>query len=112
MTWNDRDIFLRDGSLELNGYQVNFNNLGEGLFFFTHNIEGCYSTMAIEAREFLDISKRVPIPGGRASQDDCPGYCLNREVLKRCEVDCECAHVRDVMNKIKDMHKKGEIFNG
>ena len=46
--WENRDQFLADQSLEISGYGADFEKLELSLFYFTHNKEGCFSTMALE----------------------------------------------------------------
>ena len=103
--WAKRKHFLEDPSLELNGYQVDFEDLGKGLFFFTHNMQGCYSTMVIHAEEFFALNPAEKFEQRRTSSDDCPGYCLKRDALGRCTAECECAFVRDVMDIVSGMQK-------
>ncbi len=95
--WSDRDTFLHDTSLEINGYQVDFDNLGMGLFYFTHKVENCFSTLSVKAMEFFDLN-----PGRRYSErktlkEECPTYCLYQENLTQCKARCECAFVRDLL---------------
>lgn len=99
--WWDREHFLNDKSLVMNGYQVNFNKLGEGLFYFTHNEASCFSTMAIAASEFFDLHHQSQRFERKTGSDECPGYCLKKEILERCETDCECAFVRDIIDTIR-----------
>ncbi len=53
--WTNRNLFLKDVKLNLNGYQADFEKLEWGLFYFTHLKESCKSTMAVETKEFLDL---------------------------------------------------------
>jgi len=55
--WKNRDDFLRDPALFLNGYQGNFRQLltgkqRQGLLLFTHLVEGCGTTLAFDPTEF------------------------------------------------------------
>lgn len=55
--WKDRDEFLHDPSLVLNGYQGNLRQLmsgrqRQGLLLFTHTVEGCGTTLAFDPSEF------------------------------------------------------------
>ena len=108
LAWNSRDEFLRDGSLELNGYQADLEELELGLFYFTHHRDGCHSTMVIETRDFLDLytGERFNLP--RTGEEDCPGYCLDIDQLDRCTAQCECAYVREIIQIIKDMQQGGD----
>ena len=99
--WNTLDHFLDDKSLELNGYQVDFEKLEWSLFYFTHHKEGCFSTMVIEAKHFLNLYSGKKYTERRTGEDDCPGYCLDKEQLNRCDALCECAFNREVIQIIK-----------
>jgi hypothetical protein len=57
--WQDRDAFLSDSTLVLNGYQGNLRQLlsgrqKQGLLLFTHTAEGCGTTLAFDPTEFKD----------------------------------------------------------
>jgi len=99
--WKIRDEFLDDKSLELNGYQADFDKLEWSLFLFTHYKENCYSTMAIQAKDFLSLYSGKKYTEQRAGTDDCPGYCLDKNQLDRCDALCECAFNREVIQIIK-----------
>lgn len=114
-TWIKRESFLSDHTLMINGYQADFTNLGKGYFFFTHNAEGCNSTMALEVERFLDLNKGKPYLQRKTDMEGCPRYCLKENALDRCEEECECAFVREVIEIIAHMQKgrkdkRGEIL--
>lgn len=98
--WYDRDEFLRDPSLRLEGYQVNFADLEAGLFLFTHNIPACGSTIAIEAGKFTDLHKGQIFEDRLLGTPHCDGSCLHDGVIDSCKEKCECAYVRDVLKKV------------
>ena len=102
--WSTRNAFLSDPSVTLNGYQADFEKLEYGLFFFTHHQTGCNSTLAIEVIDFLDLHKGPRYLQRQTGEADCPGYCLEKNQLDRCDAICECAFVRDIIQLIK--HKK------
>lgn len=95
--WNTREEFLNDSSLILNGYKADFNNLGKGLFFFTHKRENCFSTMALPAGLFFEIYGGERYPNSMRMLDECPRYCFDEKKLVRCRVHCKNAFVREVM---------------
>jgi hypothetical protein len=96
--WSSRQAFLSDPGIEIIGYQVHFKHLAEGLFFFNHR---CKGTLAIRAGEFKDLY-HGPIFIKRATgSSDCPGFCLNKNILDPCPAECECAYVREIMQIIK-----------
>ncbi len=99
-SWRDRDHFLMDTTLHLNGYQVDFDRLEAGLFCFTHEIDGCQSTMAIEAGKFFDLNSGERFNERKTGSNECPLYCLKSESLERCPFNCECAFVRDLIDII------------
>jgi len=99
--WTDREHFLDDPALELNGYKADFEKLDYGLFFFTHNATACHSTLAMEVYHFHDLYKGEVYPERRTGGDDCPGYCLEQGQLVRCEALCECAFAREIIHRIQ-----------
>ena len=105
ITWHDRKHFLDDQTLELNGYQADLDKLEKGLFYFTHNIEQCRSTMAIEAGQFYSLNPATPHTVRRTGGDDCPGFCLKKGALDKCPIECECAFVRDIIDIINNYKK-------
>jgi hypothetical protein len=100
-SWATRNDFLRDGSLELNGYKADFQKLEYGLFFFTHKVADCFSTMALEAGDFLDLYTGTIYLESKTLTDECPRYCIDEKQLNRCEAKCECAFVREVLQIVK-----------
>ena len=99
--WETQEDFVSDSTLELNGYTVNFKRLEGGMFFFTHTVEDCRTTMGMEVSQFLNLYTGVHYSEQRAGKEDCPGYCLNKEQLDRCNAVCECAFVREICNVIR-----------
>lgn len=104
--WKNRDEFLDDQSLELNGYKADFEKLEWGLFYFTHKKEGCLSTMALVAKDFLTLYSGKKYTARRTGEKECPGYCLDEKQLKRCDAFCECAFNREVIKIIKERQGK------
>lgn len=99
--WLSRNDFLTDSRLRINGYQADFKKLEDGLFYFTHESDDCYTTMAIPSVQFLDLYDGPRYTERKAGTEGCPGYCLNREQLDRCTEFCECSFVREVIQIIK-----------
>jgi len=100
-SWKNREGFLQDGSLQINGYQADFESLESGLLFFTHHVEGCHSTMALQVREFIDLNPGVRHCERKTLTKECPQYCFYESELGRCEVACECAFVRDLIDILR-----------
>ncbi len=103
--WPNRESFLEDKAIELNGYSADFEEMGSGLFFFTHKIMGCKSTMAVRAKEFFDLYTGEKYDGSKKGGEECPRFCLERESLERCPVFCEHAFVREVLQVILTKQK-------
>jgi hypothetical protein len=99
--WKTRDDFLNDRSLGINGYQADFENLESSLFYFTHLKKDCFSTLVLEANDFLSLYAGKKYPERRTRMDDCPGYCLEKEQLSRCDAFCECAFNREIIQIMK-----------
>jgi hypothetical protein len=100
--WPTRDAFLSDGSLRVEGYTPDFETLEEGLFFITHNREGCGSTLAVVTRDFLDLYRGPRYTERKTFSDGCPRYCLDQKQLGRCTALCECAFVREVLQILRE----------
>lgn len=101
-TWPNQSEFIADANLVLNGYMANFKHLEKGLFLFTHTIENCYSTMAVEIKDFRSLYTGPVYEQRQTKTEDCPLYCLDQEQLDRCEAQCECAYVREISNIIRN----------
>jgi hypothetical protein len=100
--WKTRDDFMKDRLLHIDGYQADFEKLEWSLFYFTHHQKDCLSTMTIEAKDFLDLYSGKKYSERRTGQEDCPGFCLEKEQLARCEALCECAFNREIIQAIKE----------
>lgn len=103
--WTTRDQFMSDLSVELNGYGADFERIDWSLFYFTHMKEGCFSTMGIAAKDFLDLYSGKKFTERQTGLDGCPEYCLDEKQLDRCSAICECAFNREIIQILKD--KKG-----
>jgi len=101
--WRTREDFLSDPNLIVTGYMANFDRLELGIFLLDHMI--CGTTLAIQASHFLDLYDGSVFSNRLTGTDDCPGYCLDKSELKLCLEKCECAYVRQVLNKIINWHK-------
>lgn len=100
--WPSREAFLSDPGVALVGYQVDFRNLLEGLLLFNHR---CKTTLSISVRTFRDLYSGPVFAARAEGTDDCPGYCLHTDVLDRCPAQCECAYVRDILQRIRSWPK-------
>ena len=104
--WALLDDFLRDPNIVIIGYQVLFENLTEGLFLFNHS---CKGTLAISAGVFSDLYDGPIFTERATGSEDCPSYCLNKDELRPCPVQCECAYVREIIQVIKNYQKSAFV---
>ncbi len=102
-SWRSREEFLQDTSLELIGYQVNFEDLKLGYFLFNHLT--CQSTIAIAAENFRDLYSGPVFADRLTGSESCPGYCLHDDVLQPCAAQCECAYVREILQIVRNWPK-------
>ncbi len=101
--WPALKAFLGDSQLQVVGYQVNFADLGAGLFLFNHLT--CGSTIAVPAEFFRNLYDG-PIYATRATGTaECPEYCLYVEELGACLARCECAYVREILQIVRQWPK-------
>ncbi|MCU0560664.1 MAG: hypothetical protein MUD16_10805 [Desulfobacterales bacterium] len=98
-TWTDRERFLADPDLELIGYQVDFEDVALGLFLFNHHC--CGTTLAIRAKGFRDLYEGPFFSDRKTGTEACPGHCLRCTELSPCPAACECAWVREVLQRIR-----------
>lgn len=104
--WETQEAFINDGKLELNGYMADFEELEFGLFYFTHKVEGCGSTMVLEVGDFMNLYDGPRYDERRTDKPDCPKYCRDKGQLSRCNAMCECAFAREVCAIIKEKQSK------
>jgi len=103
--WPDRYTFLADPKTQLVGYQANFGNLLAGFFLFQHNIPECGTSLAVPAEAFKDMHDGPIFRERKTGSPECPGYCLHSSSTDPCKNACECAYVRDVLQKVKQWPK-------
>jgi hypothetical protein len=102
-TWRNRDDFLTDRDVKVVGYMVNFKELELGVFLFNHEL--CGTTLAISASEFTDLYDGPVYSENLLGTEECPDYCLRKSEIRTCPAACECAYVRDVLNKVANWAK-------
>lgn len=105
--WQSRSDFLIDGLLTFNGYQADFEAPEMGLFLFTHRAPGCGTTIAIEVRYFRDLYDGPVYTERKTNTSECPGHCLHVASFERCETHCECAYVRQLMQRLTEIRING-----
>ena len=101
--WPTRDDFLADPHIKLLGYSVHFKDLELGLFLFNHS--SCLTTLAIKACAFTDLYEGPIFTERATGTASCPGYCLHQSELRPCPARCECAYVREVVDKASNWNK-------
>ena len=100
--WSDVDSFLGDSDIILVGYQVHFEELKSGFFYFNHS---CGTTLGLLVSNFTHLYNG-PIFTDRLNEaDKCPGYCVHANNLKTCPLKCECTSIREIMQVIKNYKK-------
>ena len=104
--WYTREDFLKDPSLDLIGYQVNFENLSLGLFLFNHL--SCGTTIGIAAGLFRDLYEGPVYQQRQTATEQCPEYCLREKQLQPCPAECECAYVREIIQTVRQWPKIGK----
>jgi hypothetical protein len=102
--WFSREEFLQDRNTDLVGYQANFSQLELGYFLFNHLT--CESTIAIPAGLFKDLYAGPVFARRMTGTEYCQGLCKDTQALQPCEVQCECAYVRDIMQIIRGWPKE------
>jgi hypothetical protein len=96
--WESRDDFLADPAIMPIGYMVNFVEPEAGLFQFNH--ASCRTTLAVRACFFTDLHAGPLFTTRLTGSPECPGFCLHRDNLRPCTARCECAYVRNVLERI------------
>lgn len=96
--WPRREEFLSDREVRVTGYIAHFQELELGLFLFNH--EPCKTTLAVKAKRFTDLSTGSVFTERMTGTEECPGYCLHKTELSPCPGRCECAYVRNVLDRV------------
>jgi len=104
-TWTTREMFLSDPAIEIVGYQVKFDELELGHFLFNHHVDGCGTTMAVEAGYLKDLYDGPIYSEPLTNTDQCLEYCLNKYDLRPCTAECVCAWTRELIQIIKNWRK-------
>lgn len=106
VSWQTLEDFLSDPAIEFAGYQVNFEDLKGGLFYFSHTAASCGTTLAVRVGEFAGLSARSLLSSHGKSPDGCPGLCVRQGSLDPCPVECECLWVREIIAIISNWEKR------
>ena len=100
-TWESICSFIEDRSLELNGYQADFEDPAEGLIMVTHRKDGCHSTLALRAGIFADLYRGPTYTVHNTGKPTCTGKCLNEMDFTSCPAECNMKWVREVMQSFR-----------
>ena len=100
--WTTLNAFLGDPNIEIIGYQAHFEELKLGLLLFNHSCRGTLSIRVNLLRHLYDgpiFEERMT--GG----EKCHGYCSYEGRLDMCPNQCECAYIREIIQRIKNWTK-------
>jgi hypothetical protein len=95
--WDNMLDLIRDENLFINGYQASFNDAHEGLFMFTHTVNGCGTTFAIPAGKLTQLYNGPEHTIHMAYTEQCAGHCQHEEDLSPCPNDCSMRWARDIL---------------
>jgi hypothetical protein len=99
--WNDRESFVTDPQLVVNGYQAFFDRPEDGLILFTHRTKNCHSTLALKAANFKSLYQGPKHDLLNRGEPSCPRYCLVNENLEPCREKCSMHWVREVLQLLR-----------
>jgi hypothetical protein len=94
--WPSVEAFLDDPAVEYTGFQPDFSLELQGLFYFTHDADQCGSTMAIWVETFIPIYLARQTLTNEQEPESCVKYCLDRQALGSCRLDCKNAIARRI----------------
>lgn len=100
VTWSTMFELLADPQIRLHGYQVDFEDLLQGIFLFNH-LE-CNTTISIKVWRFQGIHHGPVYAEQKNGSQQCPEYCLKPDLLVPCPSECACAFIRDLMQMIRE----------
>lgn len=105
--WKTRDEFISDPEVIYLGYSADFESIENGIFLFNHDAEICKTTLATKVDSFFDLYSGERWVTRMYGTSECAGYCLDKKSTAACHVKCECAFIRDVINKINKSREIG-----
>jgi hypothetical protein len=100
-TWYRPADLVSDQLLRLNGYQAAVPDSEKGLLLFTHETDGCNSTLAVPARDFRFMYDGPVYSECNFGQPTCESHCLEHSDLEACAAQCCMAWVRDLIQYIR-----------
>lgn len=108
--WAQLEDWMQDENLYLNGYQASFDDVHEGLFLFTHTVEGCGTTLAIPAGKFRALYDGPAHPGSLAFTEKCNNHCVHEDDFESCNNECRMKWIRDILQILKNQ-RPGDALN-
>lgn len=102
-SWPSLSDFVADANVWSIGYQIHFERLDQGLFFFNHD---CGTTLSVPVSAFHELHDGPILQRRAQDSTDCPGHCLRRDDLQGCRIPCECSSVRDILARLRNWPKR------
>jgi len=99
--WPRLHDLVRDRLLRLVGYQAAVPEPEKGLLLFTHEMDGCNSTLAMPARDFRFMYDGPVYSECNFGEPTCESHCLEHSDLEACAAQCCMAWVRAVIQYIR-----------
>ncbi|MGI5816921.1 MAG: hypothetical protein ACOX9R_02370 [Armatimonadota bacterium] len=99
--WADLADVVVDRDLKVTGYQACFVSPEMGLVLMTHCVEDCGTTLALRVKALRELYDGPQYTELRAGQESCREYCLQHNILEECDVDCELAWMRSVLQYLR-----------
>jgi hypothetical protein len=107
--WPSRGDFLSDPDIVLDGYQADFDVLLEGFFIFIHDLPACRTALAVDVGPLRDLYEGQVFPERKTDTVDCPRFCFDPQEVSSCPNACECAHVRELLQIIREWPKEKRL---
>lgn len=99
--WRTQIELVEDHSLLVNGYQASFEDSHAGLFFLTHDVPGCGSTLALVVSDFRSFYAGPHYSELNRGRETCRELCLDRNRLEFCDAECSMHWVREVLQYLR-----------
>lgn len=100
--WNQMADLIQDRDLFVNGYQASFDDAYEGLFLFTHTVEGCGTTFSVPASALRNLYDGPDHTIHMSFTDRCEGHCMYEADLAPCANECDMRWARDIIQVLKN----------
>ncbi len=83
-----------------------FQSLGANHPRYTPGLVKLGTTLAIPAEAFTDLHRGPIFHERLKGAPACPDTCLHQDNLKPCPAACECAYVREVLDRVAHWPKQ------